>query len=316
MWKLVEAKLWEDGWDYPFYKIISANDSGKAKGNQGGIAIPKDLLPFFPVIDPTGITPKAPTNERTIHCDMHDGIIWRESVDARYHFQTWGGGRAPETRLTRLGEVWRASEKDDLFVFQRNLSGLNRFRVFRIPCSEFHPLRASRWGSLPKFGTPISTAELDVEASIIKAGLKGKEVLFDPDPENSLGARRVRVKQSSFRGLLMNAYNFQCCVSGDSLHTPDKLLFEPQAGHIIPVRYGGSYDLRNGIPLSATIHWAFDNGLFTITDSYEVLFSSELKAQKSDIMSRYSENKINLSSSVLKPSKRALQWHRENVFLD
>ena len=38
-------------WDSPFFKRLANNDTGNARGHQGGIVVPKDLRQFFPELD-------------------------------------------------------------------------------------------------------------------------------------------------------------------------------------------------------------------------------------------------------------------------
>jgi putative restriction endonuclease len=57
-------------------------------------------------------------------------------------------------------------------------------------------------------------------------------------------------------------------------------LVEAQAAHIIPRRINGSDDPRNGIALSRTAHWAFDQGMFTISDQYEIIVHPKAKHAK------------------------------------
>lgn len=52
-------------------------------------------------------------------------------------------------------------------------------------------------------------------------------------------------------------------VSDIGLRTPAGLR-EVEAAHVVPVSEGGTDDLRNGIALTQTLHWAFDRGLFGI----------------------------------------------------
>jgi HNH endonuclease len=45
---------------------------------------------------------------------------------------------------------------------------------------------------------------------------------------------------------------------------------EAEAAHIIGKEARGPDDPRNGLALSRTAHWAFDHGIFTLSDDYEV----------------------------------------------
>jgi putative restriction endonuclease len=43
-----------------------------------------------------------------------------------------------------------------------------------------------------------------------------------------------------------------------------------QGAHVVPVRERGRDVLENGLALCARHHWAFDNGLFTLSDAREI----------------------------------------------
>jgi predicted restriction endonuclease len=47
-------------------------------------------------------------------------------------------------------------------------------------------------------------------------------------------------------------------------------MVEAEAAHIIGKEVSGTDDPRIGLALSRSMHWAFDNGLFTLTDRYEI----------------------------------------------
>ena len=56
--------LLDPEWDAPFFKRLAHNDTGAAKGHQGGLAFPKDLREFLPALD-EGLTGETtPTVDR------------------------------------------------------------------------------------------------------------------------------------------------------------------------------------------------------------------------------------------------------------
>ena len=128
------------------------------------------------------------------------------------------------------------------------------------------------------------------------------------------------VRDSQFRDLLLHHYDQKCCVSRLKLFSlPEKLhkdepepkpLYEVEAAHIKPVRDGGPDDIRNGILLSRTFHWAFDQGLFTVNKDFKVETS---KSNRNKRKSRTAQRRKDFTSEnkVLPPSGR-LAWH-ENL---
>ncbi|MBI3243502.1 MAG: HNH endonuclease [Chloroflexi bacterium] len=84
---------------------------------------------------------------------------------------------------------------------------------------------------------------------------------------------RVRVNQSFFRRRILSAYNYQCCITGLSLH---ELLV---ASHIAPWSEDARNRLnpRNGLCLNALHDRAFDRHLMWIDSDLRVRFTKRLK---------------------------------------
>jgi len=76
-------------------------------------------------------------------------------------------------------------------------------------------------------------------------------------------------RENAFKEVVIGQYDHKCAVTGVKYHLEN--LTEAQAAHIISKSVKGSDDPRNGIALSRTAHWAFDVGMFTISDQYEVV---------------------------------------------
>jgi putative restriction endonuclease len=86
--------------DAPIYKVLANNDTGAARGHQGGFVLPKELEDYLPLLrNKTSFT--VPTVDLTITADLFDGADYLDTVETRYQYQTWGGARPPERRVTR-----------------------------------------------------------------------------------------------------------------------------------------------------------------------------------------------------------------------
>lgn len=108
--------------DSPLYKLLAHNDTGQAVGHQGGIVIPKALDAYFPQLS-RRVTYAAPTQEEIITADLFVGSRFLETVETRYQYQTWGGERSPERRLTRnLTAMRNLAEADDLLITERSIA--------------------------------------------------------------------------------------------------------------------------------------------------------------------------------------------------
>ena len=85
-----------------------------------------------------------------------------------------------------------------------------------------------------------------------------------------------------------------------------------EAAHIYPVEKNGTDDLRNGIALCKLHHWAFDGGLFSISDALRILIKADIK-DKTDYEEIYKyDNKLLLSPQLekYKISSVFLKQHR------
>jgi predicted restriction endonuclease len=125
---------------------------------------------------------------------------------------------------------------------------------------------------------------------------------------------QVRLHQRFFREAVLASYGSSCCVCFNPV--PQLLT----AGHIIP--WSEREDLRanprNGLCLCSLHHDAFDHGLWTVEDSYEIKLSSELmaylpnKTLESSFV-YYSKVRIRMPDKFW-PGEEFLAFHRTNLF--
>ena len=91
-----------------------------------------------------------------------------------------------------------------------------------------------------------------------------------------------KVRDAAFRCAVCDVYGDRCAVTGLRIVNGGGRA-EAQAAHILPVADGGPDVVRNGLALSATVHWLFDRHLLSLTDDLGLLVShnkahSELRA--------------------------------------
>jgi putative restriction endonuclease len=70
-------------------------------------------------------------------------------------------------------------------------------------------------------------------------------------------------------------YDYRCVICGSRRFTAAGYP-EVESAHIYPKGKNGSDDLRNGIALCRLHHWAFDGGLFALTDELRVTVSAKI----------------------------------------
>jgi len=174
----------------------------------------------------------------------------------------------------------------------------------------------------------LSTRSFEVQKIV-------KKIKEAPRPENYIPfdekkkfvkvTKEASLRSRGFRQAIIEAYDCKCAVCGLKINSPDSLLWEVEAAHIVPHSSKGKDDIWNGVALCHLHHWAFDVGWFTLLDDYKIQLSS--KAQnlpnnfgKMDIYEFI--NAISLKDrtiflpdrEAIHPHINSIQWHRENIF--
>lgn len=118
-----------------------------------------------------------------------------------------------------------------------------------------------------------------------------------------------RVSQGFFRRMILASYSGTCAITGIS---DERLLV---AGHIVP--WSKRNDLRmnphNGICLNALHDRAFDNGLITIGEASEIIYSPLLQKNTRVALEKFGQNKFRFPDKFA-PDHEFLNYHRESVF--
>lgn len=164
---------------------------------------------------------------------------------------------------------------------------------------------------------------LAVESEMLRRKLDAEEQSVDDSeeqlvPEDFTGETRKvvteqRIKQSFFRRAVLSSYRGRCCMSGLS---ESRLLI---ASHIVPWSKDKSNRLNpsNGLCLSAIHDRAFDKGLITLSDEFEIIVSDELKGRNDPFIDKIIlplQNKsIELPDRFL-PDVGFIARHRQEVF--
>jgi len=124
----------------------------------------------------------------------------------------------------------------------------------------------------------------------------------------------MRRGQSFFRAAVMAAYDNRCCITGI---TSVGLL---RASHIVPWAQNPSLRLepRNGLCLNALHDAAFDRGLITLSDKFELRLSKRLKKEIPDtVYKEMFESRSGMPIEMperFKPVLEMIEFHRNKVF--
>ena len=128
---------------------------------------------------------------------------------------------------------------------------------------------------------------------------------------------RVRIGQQFFREAVLTAYNRRCCVTGIA---HDALLV---ASHIKPWKDSDPKteraNPRNGLCLSPLYDKAFDAGLMTIDDKYQINFSSLiLRSTNEEAAAKffhcYQGKELTLPDRFT-PEQHFFDHHRNHIFI-
>jgi len=122
-------------------------------------------------------------------------------------------------------------------------------------------------------------------------------------------------RDAAFRSIVLSNYNYMCAVTGQLFKSSRHV--EADGAHIIGKDVRGTDDPRNGVALSRSAHWAFDRGIFTISDQYEVIVNPKISVASVDRFPAIAMDR----KKILLPEDRcywphpdALAWHKQEIF--
>lgn len=136
-------------------------------------------------------------------------------------------------------------------------------------------------------------------------------------PTETQATVKVRRGQQFFRQTVLTAYDVRCCISG--INVPRLLV----ASHIKPWGKFPAERLnpRNGLCLSTLHDAAFDAGLITLDEKWNVVLSKRLRrffpqpALEQNFVP-FDGQPIRLPEKLAEPDADCLRFHREAVFAD
>ncbi len=317
----VKEFLANSEWDVPFFKKLAHNDTGQAMGHQAGMVLPKDLRHFLPELDESTISQSVPTTDRYLTAEMYVDIGHIRDTVVRYQYQTWGGTRSAESRITDgLRPIRDNATAGDIILFQRRIDALDRFRMILIRqnTSEFAEISqwvgGRRWGALYEDEAPMTQTQLSQALTEIMSHTQEPFQVRIPHVTR-VESRQLRIARSSvFREKVRSEYRMRCAVSGIIISTPNNI-YEVESAHVVPVSEGGTDDIRNGFTLTQTLHWAFDRGLFGVLPSRSVYIPHRVKLMiENDFIKQFESRPIaEAMSARLRVHQDAFDWHMQNI---
>ena len=306
-------------WDTPFVKKLAQYETPEGRDHISGFNVRQKFVENFPHLSSDDVNNENPTNEKWLKVDMYVGAQYVETNSVRYHFQTRGGKRRPEYWMTHVNTLRRVASVGDLWITQRKIGSLGDHYRFILLKDE---KEKSALENVHFTQSPLPFKKIDKIGRDIEE--KSSRKFKDTQTRSTTLVERA-VRDSQFRDLLLHHYDQKCCVSRLKLFSlPEKLhkdepepkpLYEVEAAHIKPVRDGGPDDIRNGILLSRSFHWAFDRGLFTVNKDFKVEISRKAPPETKENLERHKDEKIFLPKNEgFYPHQDALAWHKKEIF--
>lgn len=142
-----------------------------------------------------------------------------------------------------------------------------------------------------------------------------KEIVLPERATESIRSVRVRNVQSFFRAAIVAAYDGMCAITG--IAVPELLT----ASHIIPwsISEQRRADPTNGICLNALHDRAFDRGLLTIDEKWNIVVATSMRDSSAAEFQQHSFAKIHGQPlrfpAYFYPDPQAMAYHREHIFV-
>jgi hypothetical protein len=130
--------------------------------------------------------------------------------------------------------------------------------------------------------------------------------------EDPLAALRSNYRtQKDFSDAVRNIYNGKCALRNNYYY--EHLPYGLDAAHVKAKFSGGNNLPSNGMLLSTDLHRAYDGGLWTLSDSLEVIVHPEIK---SGMLLEFQNKKLNIPQEniTFKPFLGYVRWHRDTQF--
>lgn len=122
-----------------------------------------------------------------------------------------------------------------------------------------------------------------------------------------------------FRLQIVPLYHYSCVLCEIKMLLPSGVTLV-EAAHIHQFSKSQNDDITNGMALCRNHHWAFDQGLWSIDTSFEIMVASgkfaEQAPNQTGLMS-YQSKRLNFSwlHPKHRPSQKNLDWHRRHKFI-
>ncbi|MBL3575604.1 HNH endonuclease [Rhodovulum sulfidophilum] len=303
------------------YKRLANNDTGKAAGHQAGIVIPKAISDFFPSL-PAISEASGPTVDAELVADLFVDGSKVSTVKTRYQYQTWGGTRSPERRLTsNLGALRNLASAGDILLFRKSLDDdyCVQLHLVRRGTKEFERLEAhvgtSTWGVLDRENPPLTNSQISDSLKYVQKQIDGPPTVFSDERATNQTISMRKARDKAFRRNLLIQYDYRCAFTGRKFLSPlGTSMIGLDAAHVVPVAERGSDHPANGLTLTKELHWAFDQGMVGVARDRTILVPSTVRNISGNEFLRdlHGRPLREAKDASCRVSELALEWHRYN----
>jgi len=310
--------------DTSVYKVLSHNDTGRAKGHQAGIVIPASIAPFFPRLAAKALD-NGPTVDVTLTADLFVDGRRVDRVQTRYQHQTWNNTRSPERRLTdNLGALRNKASQGDILLFSKDLDDDQYISLHLLPQGTLSHSRIAvsiagrKWGAVYPEDRPVSVNEMDEAEAYLEAVSAVAPSVFDSDRGSVETTTVRRARDKAFRSKVLAEYADRCAFTGRKFISPvGARLLGLDAAHVVPVSESGSDHPANGLPLTKELHWAFDRGMIGVASNRKIVVPERVRMLPGneflrDLHGQSIREARHLNCRVV---AEALEWHRDNLLV-
>ena len=190
------------------------------------------------------------------------------------------------------------------------------FTILRIPEYQeiFRQIIIDRY--FPELREKINDLTIEEEAAEYSESLiQAVEHPFSMQRDVASVQTETPVRSAGFRRAIMEIYDYTCAVCELTIRasTGESVT---DAAHIIPFSVSYNDDIRNGMSLCKSHHWAFDTGLISLNDDYQVIVSPSMSEQgpTEGMLTQLRDKRIwTPENDRYHPDKGALEWHRMKV---
>ena len=128
--------------------------------------------------------------------------------------------------------------------------------------------------------------------------------------------KETKIRDQGFRKAVVGLYEHRCAFCGIRMLTTEGHTVV-EAAHIIPWHVSYNDDPRNGISLCKLCHWAFDEGLLSLTDKYAIMLSRELRVTSDLAVPNLAVHLLTFDKrTMIKPSEELFSPHLESIHYD